>query len=177
MAPLPTLAGLYSLFPSATVPRCEPIPAEALPEPYRELLAHTDHMTVTVERFYGEAVSVAVLESQRKGNLYSRRIVLSTSNSVVQFGIVEIDLSVLPANVVSEILAGHVPLGRVLIQNGVLTRVQSAGYLRIEADDGLARVFSIPPGTVLYGRLGVIFAGDAPAIEVLEVLAPVAVDA
>src|SRR5204863_10129261 len=37
--------------------------ASALPEPYRGLLAHTEHMTVTMEAFYGAPVAVRVLNA------------------------------------------------------------------------------------------------------------------
>jgi hypothetical protein len=37
----------------------------------------------------------------------------------------------------------------------------------------MADWFGVAAGTVTYGRLGVIYTGDRPAVEVLEILAPV----
>ena len=63
----PTADSLYSLFPtSITHPVCTPISGEQMPEPYRSLLVHTHHMTVTVERHYGGPVDVQVLRLRRK---------------------------------------------------------------------------------------------------------------
>ena len=47
-----TLDDLFALFPDRSDrPTVETVPAEAVPEPYRGLLVHSHHMTVTVERF------------------------------------------------------------------------------------------------------------------------------
>lgn len=172
MASPPTFDDLFGLF--AEPPSVQAIEAAAMPEPYRTLLVHTNHMTVTVEGFYDQPVNVIVLKSHISGDEYSRQILLRLSKDgrVVQFGVVRIDLAVLPEIVRREILAGDTPLGRVLIQNKVLTRVQPTGYLAMAANADFADWFSISAGTNLYGRLGVIYAGERPAIEVLEVLAP-----
>jgi hypothetical protein len=37
----------------------------------------------------------------------------------------------------------------------------------------MADWFGVAPGTETYGRVGVIYTGDRPAVEVLEILAPV----
>lgn len=176
MTPAPDFQELYSLFPPGSLPRYSVCSAADIPESFQELLAHSVHMTVTVEQYYRELVKVKVLDRHREGDYYRRRIILTTSTRVVLFGIVAIDLRALPAKAREEIVVEGTPLGRVLIQNNVLTRVQPTSYLEIEADQVFSDLFSIAVGTKLYGRLGVIFADGAPAIEVLEVLAPIALD-
>ena len=81
---------------SATV-----IPAPEMPEPYRGLLAHTHHMTVTIEAHYGRPVDVCVLESGHTGDDYHRRIVLKLhgTDRTVQYGLVRINLALLDADV------------------------------------------------------------------------------
>src|SRR6476659_6163217 len=66
--------------------------ASALPEPYRGLLAHTHHMTVTLEALYGSPVDVRVLNADRLGDFYHRRIVLTLQRTgrTVQYGLVRI---------------------------------------------------------------------------------------
>jgi chorismate-pyruvate lyase len=148
-----------------------------LPEPYRSLLVHSRHMTVTVEAHYGQPVDVVVLESIRDGDDYGRKILLKLrdGSQVVQFGAVQINLALLPIAVRTAIEAEDIPLGRVLIEHNVLTHVEPMAYFQISADAEFAKWFAIEIDTMLYGRLGAIFAGDAAAIEVLEVLAPVIV--
>ncbi len=170
----PTMTELCGRF-FAAIPQHTILAASDLPQPYQTLLAHTNHMTVTVEKFYSQLVDVHVLATVHDADSYSRKILLKTQDDgrIVQFGIVLIDLPALSETVRREIVAGDTPLGRVLIQNNVLTRVEPVDYLRVIADAEFAEWFSIPLGTVLYGRLGVIYAADARAVEVLEVLTPV----
>lgn len=176
MIPAPTVESLYALFPtSADRPACTPIAGEEMPEPYRSLLVHTHHMTVTVEKHYGGPVDVKVLESTRAGDEYARKILLSVreTGKVVQFGIVQIDLSLLSEPVREKIVEGKTPLGRVLIEHNVLRRILPAGYLKVEPCPEMCGWFGLAEPTTTYGRLGIIYTDGKPAIEVLEILAPI----
>lgn len=171
-----SLDDLYALFPDRSdEPTIEPIPATELPEPYRRLLAHTHHMTVTVEKFYGSPVDVRVLEVWHHGDDYARKILLSLrpGGEVVQFGIVRIDLGVLEPIVRRQIEEQKTPLGRVLIQNNVLRTVQPTGFFRATLSPTMAEWFGLPEPVVAYGRIGVITADGKPAVRVAEILAPV----
>jgi chorismate-pyruvate lyase len=132
-------------------------------------------MTVTVERHYGGPVDVKVLNTVREGDEYARQILLELQGTgrVVQFGIVQIDLGLLSPVVRDRIVEGKTPLGRVLIEHDVLRHIRPAGYLQVEPDADLCRWFGMTQPTTTYGRLGVIFTDGRPAIEVLEILAPV----
>jgi chorismate-pyruvate lyase len=146
-----------------------------MPEPYHSLLVHTHHMTVTVERHFGGPVDVQVLETALDGHEYARKILLELRGTgrVVQFGIVQIDLDLLSGPVRDKIVEGKTPLGRVLIEHDVLRHIQPAGYLRVEPCQTMCEWFGLTEPVVTYGRLGVIHTDGKPAIEVLEVLAPV----
>ena len=171
-----TLDDLYSLFPDRSdEPFVEPISASELPQPYRQLLDHTKHMTVTVEKFYGQSVDVQVLESWHHGDDYARKILLSLQNTgaVVQFGIVRIDLRVLSPKVRREIEEQHTPLGRVLIQNNVLREVHPTGFFRATPSPVMCNWFGLSEPEITYGRIGVITADGKPAIRVAEILTPI----
>lgn len=174
----PTFEHLYRLFPaSPDRPQAVEVPAAEVPEPYHQLLVHTHHMTVTVEQFYGSAVDVRVLNCQRSGNEYARKILLTLKNDpqrVVQFGLVRINLGVCPEPVRREIVEGKTPLGRVLIRHDMLRRIEPVAFLRVTLSAEMAAWFGVAPGTETFGRLGVIYTGERPAVEVLEILAPVA---
>jgi hypothetical protein len=174
--PAPTFEQLYGLFPdSPECPLAVRVPADAVPEPYHQLLVHTHHMTVTVERYYGAPVDVQVLACRIDKNEYARKILLylQSTHAVVQFGLVRINLGVCPPAVKAEIVEGKTPLGRVLIRHDMLRRIEPAGYLRVTLCDTMAGWFGVPSGSETYGRLGVIYTGYTPAVEVLEILAPV----
>src|SRR5688500_16134004 len=90
------------------------IPPDEVPEPYRRLLVHHHHMTVTVEDYYGRPVDVRILAARHAGNSYNREILLEMQGTtdVVQFGIVRVDLSCCSQPVRDAILEGKQPLGR-----------------------------------------------------------------
>jgi hypothetical protein len=115
-----------------------------LPEDYQTLLAHDDHMTVTVEAFHGSMVDVRVLQEHHEGDIYSRAslLVRQTDGCVVQLGIMRINLHGLSPVVRAEVEARRTPLGRVLIRHNVLRHVQ------------LHRLWRIWPGLVLQQHLG-----------------------
>lgn len=157
----------------------ERISAFELPEPYRTLLAHEHHMTVTVEAHHGSLVDVRVLARHQEGDSYSRKIVLvarqgSRAGQVVQFGLVRIDFSQVSAEVQQAIRAENTPVGRVLIEHGVLRRVEPRAYLRIEPSLEQWSWFGLPPqtGVSFYGRLVVIYCNNQPALEALEIVVP-----
>jgi hypothetical protein len=173
----PTFDQLYHLFPDvADRPVATVIPADDVPEPYQRLLVHTHHMTVTVEAFYDSPVDVKVLACRHDGDEYARKILLTTRSNgrVVQFGLVRIDLGVCPEPVREAIVEQKTPLGRVLIQHDMLRRIEPVSFLRVRLNARMAGWFGVAAGTETYGRVGVIYTGDRPAVEVLEILAPVA---
>jgi chorismate-pyruvate lyase len=81
---------------------------------------------------------------------------------------------VCPEPVRTAIVDGKTPLGRVLIQHDMLRRIEPTAFLRVRLDERMAGWFGVAPGSETYGRLGVIYTGDRPAVEVLEILVPVA---
>ena len=151
------------------------VPPSWVPEPYRTLLAHHLHMTVTVEGHFKQPVEIQVLASRRIGESYGREtlLMLRDSKQVVQFGAVRIDLACCTPAVREEILEEKTPLGRVLVNNNVLRRIEPTAFLQITPGAKLADWFGLTRPETCYGRLGVIFCDDRPAIAVLEILAPV----
>ena len=150
------------------------VKASDMPRAYRELLDHDQHMTVTVEKHFGDAVSVEVLDSVQTGQIYARQILLRAAESgrVVQYGLVHVDLGALAAEVRDEILAGKSPLGTVLIRHEVLREVRPAGFYRMKLGADLAKMLGATAGASTYGRFGVIRTGGRVAVWVAEVLAP-----
>lgn len=176
LTPAPTLDQLYRLFPdSLDRPEAIEVSAAEVPQPYHRLLVHTDHMTVTVEEFYGSPVDVRVLDCRRNGNEYARKILLTTqaTDQVVQFGLVRINLEMCSEPVREAILEGKTPLGRVLIRHDMLRRIEPVVFLRVTFSPAMARWFGVEVGATTFGRVGVIYSGERPAVEVLEILAPV----
>ncbi len=150
----------------------EEVSADEVPEPSRSLLAHDQHMTVTVEKYHASTVDVKVLQSRTDGDHYSRKILLirQTDNDVVQYGIVRLNKSYLTPNVRKEIEQQDTPLGRILINHNVLRVVKLLRLLKIQCGPELAREFGFETGQICYGRTALIYCDGSPAIELLEIV-------
>jgi hypothetical protein len=191
--PLDELGRLTSLFeqrePLFQV--AEHIPAAATPEPYRRLLVHDHHMTLAMEEFHGHQVKVHVLDRRWSDDGYHRtsaltvpdhepsRMIGSASDlfrgeRITQFGAIRFNFEFVTNEVRDAIVAEQIPLGKVLIDHNVLRQIDLGAVLRIEVGSGLARLFSCPVGTETYGRLATIFCNRRPAVDLLEVSAPLA---
>ncbi|MBI3862010.1 MAG: hypothetical protein HY290_08945 [Planctomycetia bacterium] len=154
--------------------QAEHVPSALTPEPYKRLLVHEHHMTVTMEDFHRTQVLVKVLERRLDGDVYSRKILLERADDgrIVQFGVVRFDLAVVLPDVRAEILSERTPLGRILINYNVLRHIDLGAVLQLAVGPGLADLFHCPVGTVTYGRLATIFCNRRPAVDLLEVAAP-----
>lgn len=164
-------AALISLFASpADFGSLAVVPAGDVPQPYRGLLDHANHMTVTMERHHGGPVGLRVVaERVVPDGSYAREILLtSPSGAVVQFGIVRIDLGLVDADTVARIRAGTTPLGRILVESGTLCTVAGVVLLDVRPGPHLGGLLGPRP---TFGRVaGISFAGR-PAVELLEIVA------
>jgi hypothetical protein len=165
----------------------ELVEAGDLPEDYQTLLAHDDHMTVTVEAFHGSLVDVQVLDERREGDVYTRAslLVRQSDRAVVQFGIMRINLAGLSDVVRREIEERGTPLGRILIRHNVMRHVKLFKLWRIwpgpvlqrhllwtslsEAGESESRRDSTTR-TCIYGRSAGIVVEGRPSVELLEIV-------
>jgi chorismate-pyruvate lyase len=168
---LETLIGLF-FSETSELGRFEETKADAMPEPFRSLLAHDFHMTVTVEKFHSSPVDVRVLHSRKDERLYSRKILLTrqSDDQVVQYGIVRLNFDVLEDQVVKEIESESTPLGRILINHNVLRRVKLLSLYSVECDQELADSLGVSKGETVFGRTALIYLNEKPAIELLEIV-------
>jgi chorismate-pyruvate lyase len=173
---MPALDHLAGLFYTniAELGAFEEVLAEAVPEPYRRLLAHHEHMTVAVEQHHGSRVDVQVLETKQTGDYYSRKIVLhrQSDRRPVLFGIPRLNLRLVDESVRREILSENKPLGRVLIDHNVLREVQLASLYRVVPGPDLCQLFGLPASLATYGRTAFIYCDGFPAVELLEIVPP-----
>lgn len=177
MNPIDELHKLSSLFPDGDqlFERVEHIPASTTPEPYKSLLVHDHHMTVTMEEFHKCGVDVQVVFEALQDPLYNREILLTKAGSreVVQFGLVRFNLTFVTPAVKSEILAKELPLGRVLISHNVLRHIDLGAILKITPGPALQKHMQLADAAPVYGRLATIFCNGHPAVDLLEVAAPI----
>ncbi|MEK6247376.1 MAG: hypothetical protein N2C12_04305 [Planctomycetales bacterium] len=149
------------------------VPPDQVPEPYRRLLVHQEHMTVAMEACHESLVDVEVLDTNITATHYARKILLrkQTDSSVVQFGIMRVDLTLLSEDVRAEIEKQQRPLGRILVRNNVLRTVHLSQLWKVTPGTDLQKLFNIEANEI-FGRTAAIDLEEKPAVEVLEIVAP-----
>ncbi|NOY40330.1 MAG: hypothetical protein GXP26_00650 [Planctomycetes bacterium] len=149
------------------------IEASDLPTEYQSLLAHDDHMTVTVEAWHNSMVDVRVLEEHRDGDFYARKILLTLQRdgAPVQYGIMRINLANLPEIVRMEIESQALPLGRIMIRHHLLREVELCQLWRITPGDELRTKLQLGEEPCVYGRTARILVNGHPVVELLEIVA------
>lgn len=163
--------------------------AADLPEAARRLLAHNDHMTITLEAAVGCPVDLEVLKTTGDLSNYARKIVLKSQadQTPVMFGIVTVNLDKLDPPMQSVIKSATIPLGRILIESDLLRRVSLANLYRIEPGYELAQALDrqsrtshnsphetsagINTSREFYGRTAIIFLDGQSVVELLEIVA------
>ncbi len=156
-----------------SVEGCDPVNADEMPETYRKLLVHNEHMTEKLSDYHGEDVELHVLQNRADGDLYSRNILLtlpSDPDFVVEFGIMRMNLNMVGTEVRKAIEAGETPLGNILVGHKVLRRIEPRWYLKFDTESPMASHFGRKHEHPIYGRVGIIYCNDEPAIELLEVV-------
>ncbi len=161
-----------------------PVAPEQVPDPARTLLDHHSHMTVAMERFHGGDVRLRVVarlgegaDNQPTVTGYAREILLENgAGRIVQYGIVRIDLTSLDAATARAIREAKRPLGRILIEAGVLREVRSVELLKVTPGPHLRHLLwphgDVTSGAPLHGRVADIQLNGRPAVELLEIVVP-----
>lgn len=174
-----SVARLASLFYDdlTELGRFEPVTPAEMPERERKLLAHNEHMTVTLEEASRGPVAVRALAEWRDEGSYARTSLLTRQQdgTILQFGIMRIWLTELPAGVQDEITVRRLPLGRVLVDHNLLREVELITLWRIAPGPALRRHLS---GTIngdeklIYGRSAQILVQERPTVQMLEIITP-----
>ncbi len=160
---------------SLAQPRAEEVAAEALPEPYRQLLAHYNDMTPTLEEFHGERIFIEVLEQWRDSATLSRMVSLRLHGSLraVEFGAIIIYLRNFPATAREVILEGRLPLGTIMAEHDVERRSHPQCFLRFQSDPLMRRALGLAQHETLYGRRNILTTPDSRTLaEIVEILPP-----
>jgi chorismate-pyruvate lyase len=170
----PAVARLATLFyrDLAELGRFEPVSVEALPADARQLLAHANHMTVSLESFHKSLVSVHAIAEWRDEASYARASLLSrqSDGAIVQLGIMRIWLADLPQSAQDAIVSKRAPLGRVLIEHNVLREVELMTLWRIEPGPILRQGLKLTGSEPLYGRSAQILVDERPTVQLLEIV-------
>ncbi len=156
------------------LPAADPIEDAVIPSPYRELLVHESLMTSVLERHYGRAIRLHVLQTRACDTTYARRVVLLLDGSAqaVALGAVKLDLTSFEEAVRREILAAQRPLGHVLRDAGGAFGGSPQAFVRVTPDQLIGAALACNGTPALYGRRSTLVDGAGrPSAEIVEILA------
>lgn len=151
------------------------IEAEAVPQPYRALLDHSNDMTSTLQRFHDEALRVQVLDSRQTDTCYEREVLLVTRETgrTVEFGAIEISLDSFPVGAQREILRAEIPLGAILQSFRIDYQSKPRAFFEVESDDAMNAALALAKAQTLYGRCNEITNPQGEILaKIVEILPP-----
>ena len=165
---------MLAFFGESKLPLCTEIAASRIPQPYRGLLVHDDHMTVTLETHHESPVRVLPYHVHRNGQLYGRKLdlVADATGQVVMTGMMLLNFDYCGDEVQAQVLREAAPLGRILIESGSLRHISSETFLRLDACDPMVQRFGLEEPREAYGRLATIFCDELPVVDLLEIVNP-----
>ena len=168
---------LLGLFPGdgLSLDDFQPVDAAEVPDPYRTLLVHHEHMTVTLEERYGTKVHLFVLDRKHDRKAYARKLILraGAGGPVILAGIMRIRLDVCGPEARDRIISESAPPGRILIEQGFLRSIENLAFFRVRVGEALRRLFEASGrATFTYCRTAGISLEGAPAVELLEMVSP-----
>jgi chorismate-pyruvate lyase len=156
-------------------PRLRVVRGDEVPQPYKGLLVHSTDMTPTLEGFHGQAIQLAVLSSERQGDVYWREVILrgADDSRPVEYGVIRICLAPLSPAAARSVLEERRPLGKILQAEAVAHLSWPQAFFRVESDARLRKLLDLRQPATLYGRRNVLADGSRRLLaEVIEILPP-----
>lgn len=153
-------------------PKIRLLAPDDIPYPYRTLLAHTNDMTLTLERHFGGRLVVRPLSTFRRGTWYGRRVLLAQeySGKPVEMGAIRINMKSFPERLRRQIYANQIPLGRLLRDGGVEYESRPKMFLSVTPNAEMMGVFWMREPRLLYGRRTEIFVAASKFGDIVEIL-------
>ena len=154
------------------MPQVTVISPDQIPQPYRSLLVHDSDMTRTLERHVGERAVLRPLSSFSNGASYFRRVLLvqESSGRPAALGAIRVRLDAFAPRLRTKILAGQIPLGRLLREGRFAYTSKVKALFAVEPTPEIMGIFWMPESRTLYGRRCEMFRGKTKFADIVEVL-------
>ncbi len=160
------------------LPRIEAIAGVEMPEPYRSLLAHTNDMTPTLEKYCDSKIHLRLLEMfevEEEEALYRQVVLLANGDETpMEFGAIRINLAGFEDEPMRLIREGYRPLGSIMADYEITHENNPNAFFRIESDVMTREAFGLEKDEMLYGRHNVLSWPNGEILaEVVEILPPI----
>ena len=156
------------------MPQVTIISPDQVPQPYRSLLVHDSDMTRTLERHVGDRAVLRLLSTFSSGASYFRRILLAQGSAgrPMALGAIRVRLDAFTPQLRAKILAGRIPLGRILYEGRFAYTSTVQALLAVEPTPEIMGVFWMPESKMLYGRRSAMFRDETKIADIVEILPP-----
>jgi chorismate-pyruvate lyase len=153
-------------------PSARLIELDELCQPYRALLANDASMTLRLERFFGGRLVLRPLSTLTEAGWYYRRVLLvqDCSGRAAELGAICIQLQRFGESIREQIHAGVIPLGPLLLSNGIEFESRPKFFLSVTPNAEMMGIFSLAEPRDLYGRRSELFEGRVKIGDVIEIL-------
>jgi len=154
------------------MPKVRTIAPDKIPPPYRSLLVHETDMTLTLEKHFGDRVTLRPLSTFQSGRSYFRRVLLvqEYSGHPVEMGAIRMRLDAFSQKLRSQILKNEIPLGRILRDGKFQYQSHVKAYLSITPNTEMMGVFWMREPRLLYGRRTEVVHRGSKIGDIVEVL-------
>ncbi len=154
------------------MPRVKIVSPDQIPLPYRSLLVHDMDMTLTLERHFGDRVTLRPLSTFVSGRSYFRRVLLvqEYSGRPVEMGAIRMRLDAFNQRLRARVLKNKVPLGRLLRDARFEYQSRPIAFLAITPNPEMMGVFWMREPRVLYGRRTEVIRHGSKIGDIVEVL-------
>jgi hypothetical protein len=153
------------------------IPADALPEPAKQLLVHQRDMTSTLAAFHGSALRVDILQQRRLDDLYLREVFLRTlkGDRIVEYGVIAIAVDQFAPDQQQAIQGGEAPLGALLHRFHIPFASAPLSFFSVPAACLAETPFGAVNHSTCFGRFNHLAKPSGePLAWIIEILPPAA---
>ena len=162
---------------------------DSLPIPYNFLLTQP-LMTLGIEQYYQRVPQIKSIYAKQnyKNNSYSRAIYMILNKEkmknkkspkpeqskvlTVELAFITINFNELPNNVITNILEGKIPFGKLLVDNKIKTFTKDRAYFSTQCTKDLAKILHCKMNKNIYGRINTLVREDTKnwVAQVIEIL-------
>jgi hypothetical protein len=150
-------------------------PGPEMPDPARRLLVHSRDMTTTLATYHESLIRIEVLRWQEIDGWYLREVFLRavSGGTIVEYGVVAIDLAQFNPRQRDVIRAGQAPLGNLLHRFEIPFVSSPIAFFAVAGADLAATPLAPAAGTTCHGRFNRLSRESGETLAwILEILPP-----
>jgi chorismate-pyruvate lyase len=150
-------------------------PGPELPEPARQLLVHSRDMTSTLATYHESLIRIEILQCREVDGFYLREVFLRTlaSGTLVEYGVLAIELAQFSEWQRDIIRAGQAPLGGLLHRFEIPFVSTPIGFFALAGRHLASTPLATPTDVTCYGRFNRLARESGePLAWILEILPP-----